>query len=217
MFCSKPAAVAALTLIAAAAASNASAQEASRWFVHAGPAHVAPHEKATMKAGGQDVPGANVVIDNRWTVEGEIGYYLTKNIAIAAAGGYPPKFSVVASGSLAGLGTAGKMTGGPAGLLVQYHFNPEGKVQPYVGAGASFLVVFGTDDGVMQSLKAKSAVGTALQVGSDFMISDRWGAFVDVKKAFVDTVATGTLGGAPVRAKVTVDPVVSNVGVTYRF
>lgn len=213
---STPIALVAATLLAAAA-SGAQAQEASRWFVHFGPAQVAPHEKATMTAGGSPVPGADVSIANRWTAEGEVGYFLTKNVAIAAAGGFPPKFTVVAAGTLSGLGAAGKMTGGPAGLLAQYHFNPEGKVQPYVGAGASFLVVFDTEDGALQNLKARSAVGTALQVGSNFMVNDRWGAFIDVKKAFVKTVAKGTLGGAPVRAEVKVDPIVTNFGVAYRF
>ena len=100
---------------------------------------------------------------------------------------------------------------------MQYHFNRGGMVQPYVGAGASFLVVFDTKDGVMQNLKAKSSVGTALQAGADVMFNDRWGGFVDVKKAYVSTVAKGTLGGAPVRADVKVDPIVTNVGLTYRF
>jgi outer membrane protein len=178
---------------------------------------VAPDEDATMTAGGGPVPGANVSIGSEWTVAGEVGYFVTPNIAIAVAAGFPPTFKVKASGTLAGLGEAGKMTGGPAGLLVQYHFNPKGRIQPYVGAGAAFLIVFDTEDGVMTELKAKSAVGTAIQAGADIMVSDRVGVFVDVKKAWVGTIATGWLGPAPVRAKVNVDPLVTNFGVTYKF
>lgn len=211
----KQAALAALAVAAIATTSHA--QPTDQWFVHAGPALVAPDESATMSAGGQAIPGANVSIDSRWTFEGEIGRYLTRNVAIAVAAGYPPTFTVKTAGSLTGLGTAGTMTGGPAGILLQYHFNREGRIQPYVGAGASFLVVFGTDDGVMTNLKAKSAVGTALQVGSDFMLNDHWGAFIDVKKAWVGTLATGSMGPNPVRAKVHVDPLVTNMGVTYHF
>jgi outer membrane protein len=211
----KLAACAALAALAVAA--PAQAQDASRWFVHLGPALVSPDEDAAMTAGGQPLAGANVSIDSRWTLEGEIGYFVTPNIAIAVAAGFPPTFKVDTAGTLAGMGTAGKMTGGPAGVLVQYHFNPEGRFQPYVGAGASFLVVFDTDDGLMTELKAKSAVGTALQAGANIMIDDRWGLFVDVKKAWVGTVATGNLGPAPVRAKVDVDPIVTNFGLTYRF
>jgi outer membrane protein len=209
------AALAALAVVALA--TSAHAENADRWFVHAGPALVAPDEDATMTAGGGPVPGANVEIDSRWTVEGELGYFVTPNIAIALAAGFPPTFKVKAAGTLAGLGEAGEMTGGPAGLLVQYHFNRQGRIQPYVGAGAAFLIVFDTKDGVMTDLKAKSAVGTALQAGADVMINDRLGVFVDVKKAWVGTIATGWLGPAPVRAKVNVDPLVTNFGVTYHF
>jgi outer membrane protein len=211
----KHAALAALAL--AAAASTARAEDASKWFVHVGPAIVAPDENAKMSAGGAPLAGANVTIDSRWTIEGEVGRYITPNIAIAVAAGYPPTFKVDAAGSIAAMGTAGKMTGGPAGLLAQYHFNRNGMIQPYVGAGASFLVVFDTKDGVMSDLQAKSSIGAALQAGADVMVDDHWGAFIDVKKAWVGTIATGFMGAVPIRAKVSVDPVVGNVGVAYHF
>lgn len=204
-------------LASASMATAASAQDASRWIVHAGPAFVDPDESALMTAGGAPVPGANVKIKGKWTVEGELTYLVTPHIGLAVAAGAPPTFDIQTAGSLAGLGKAGEMTGGPAGLLVQYHFNPQGKFQPYVGAGASFLVVFDTKDGVLTKVKAKSAVGTALQVGANMMFTDKVGGFIDVKKAFVDTTATGFLGAAPVRAKVQVDPLVYNAGVAWRF
>ena len=83
--------------------------------------------------------------------------------------------------------------------------------------GAAFLIVFDTKDGSLNNLKAKSAVGPAIQAGSNFMINDKYGAFIDVKKAWVGTVATATLGPMPVVAKVKVDPIVVNAGLTYRF
>lgn len=212
----KQAALAALAL-SAAAVSSAKAEDASKWFAHVGPAIVAPDEKAKMTAGGYAVPGATVSIPSRWTVEGELGRYITRNIAIAVAAGYPPTFKVNGAGSVAAIGEAGKMTGGPAGVLLQYHFNRNGMIQPYVGAGASFLVVFDTKDGAMTNLKAKSNIGTALQAGTDIMFNDHWGAFIDVKKAWVGTVATGSMFGAPARAKVKVDPVVGNFGLAYHF
>src|SRR5689334_1386591 len=110
-------------LALASAGTVAHAEDASRWFVHVGPAVVDPDESAKMSAGGQPVPGAGVSIKSRWTVEGELGRYITPHIAIAFAAGYPPTFKVNASGTIAALGEAGKMTGGPAGLLLQYHFN----------------------------------------------------------------------------------------------
>jgi outer membrane protein len=215
MYSIKAAAIAAVLGMAIVAPAHA--ETTDRWFVHAGPAFVHPVEKTSMQAGGAGVPGADVSIKGRWTVEGELGYYVTPNVAVAFAAGVPPNFKVQAAGSLAGLGTAGKITGGPAGLMLQYHFNRDGRIQPYVGAGASFLVVFATKDAVLTNVSARSSVGTALQAGADFMFDDHLGAFIDVKKAYVGTVAKGFLGAAPVRAKVLLDPVVANMGVTYHF
>jgi len=215
MYSLKAAAVAAVLGVAVAAPAHA--QTMDRWFVHAGPAFVQPVERTSMEAGGAAVPGADVKIKGRWTVEGEVGYFVTPNVAIGFAAGLPPTFKVQAAGSLTGLGTAGKITGGPAALTVQYHFNREGRVQPYVGAGASFLVVFKTKDAVLTDVSAKSNIGTALQAGADVMFTDHLGGFVDVKKAFVSTVAKGFLGPAPVRAKVLLDPIAANAGITYHF
>jgi outer membrane protein len=209
------AALAALALASLAGAAHA--QETNRWFFHVGPAYVDPAESATMTAGGAPVPGADVSIDGRWTVEGELGFYVTKNVSVSLAAGAPPTFKVMASGTLAALGEAGEMTGGPAGLLAQYHINPEGRFSPYVGAGAAFLIVFDTSDGNLSNLKANSAIGPAIQAGADYKLNDSYGLFFDVKKAWVGTVAKANLGPVPVRAKVKVDPVVLNAGLTYRF
>jgi outer membrane protein len=186
---------------AAALATSAQAQQAGDWIFHLGPAIVDPDESASLTAGGAPVPGGN----------------LTPNLAVSVAAGFPPEFTIKGAGSLAGLGTAGKMRGGPAGIFAQYHFNRAGRVSPYVGAGVAFLVVFGTEDGALSNVEADSAVGTSLQAGANLWLNDRWGAFIDVKKVFIETESTGSLGGAPVRAEVTIDPLVTNFGLAWRF
>jgi outer membrane protein len=210
----KTAACAAVALGAMAA--TAHAEDAGKWFVHLGPAYVDPIERGTIYAGGALYPGADVAISGRATVEGEIGYYVTRHIALAAAGGFPPTFEVKGAGSLAGV-SAGKITGGPAGVFLEYHPVRTGRIQPYAGAGAAFLLVFGTKDGALSGLTAKSSAGPAIGGGVDLMVNSKWGAFVDVKKAWLGTIARGSLGGAPVKADVRVDPMVYNVGVAYHF
>ncbi len=209
-----------LALASAAAlslASAAHAQDASRWFVHAGPATMMLDPKATMTAGGAAVPGAAVKVPNTWTVEGEIGYYITPNIAAAFAGGYPPVVTVNAAGTLSALGKAGQMQAGPSAINGSYHFNPGGMVQPYVGAGMAFMIVWSTKDAALTNLKVDNAVGPEVQAGIDFMINKKWGAYFDYKRAWLDTTARGNLGPAPVVAKLQLNPTVLNAGVTYRF
>jgi outer membrane protein len=209
--------IAAAAAVLALAATSAHADDASRWTVHIGAADVAPQESGKVSAAGATVPGGNVSMSNGWTAEVELGYALTRNFSLAFATGYPPTFTVKGAGSLSPLGTAGKITGGPSAVMAQWHFNRNGRIQPYVGAGASFLLVFGTKDGVLSHVKADNAVGTALQAGVDAMIDKHWGLFLDVKKAWISTTSTGALGPAPVEAKVNIDPVVPSFGATYRF
>lgn len=205
-------AIAALSLTTAA-----NAEDLSRWFVHVGPAEVALETKATVSMAGQAIPGAAVSIAPQWTVEAEVGYFVTPKIAVALAGGFPPTATINASGTLSALGRAGQMTYGPSTLNAQYHFIREGVFQPYVGAGLTVMLVFDTKDAALSNLKVDNAVGSDLQIGSDFMLSPHWGAYVDVKQAFLSTTATGALGGAPVSAKVQLNPAVFNAGAVYRF
>lgn len=211
----KRAAVAALAIAATATAAHA--EDSSQWFAHVGAALVHPDASDTLTLGGQLVPGSNVHIEQRWTVEGEVGRYLTRNIAISVAGGYPPTFIVQGAGSVSAFGQLGKMTGGPAAVMVQYHFLRDQKIQPYVGAGPAVLVVFSTRDGTVQNLRAATVAGPAVQAGADIMLNDRWGLFVDVKKAWITTTAKGSAEGFPVRAEVKVNPIVPSFGVAYHF
>ena len=198
-------------------ATAANAEDASRWFLHVGPAEMMLAPKATVTAGGQPVPGAAVSVPNAWTVEGEIGYFITPHIAAAFAGGYPPVVTINGAGSLAAIGKAGQMQAGPSALNLSYHFNRGGAVQPYVGAGTAFMIVWNTKDGSLTNLKVDNTIGPEVQVGSDFMINQHWGAFVDYKRAWLDTTAKANLGPAPVVAKVQLNPTVINAGVVYRF
>jgi outer membrane protein len=102
-------------------------------------------------------------------------------------------------------------------LTAHYHFSGLGRLQPYIGAGPAFMYVFDDKDGIMGDLKIGHTVGFAVQIGADYMITDRWGIFVDVKKAILRTDATGSLGVAPVSADIKLDPLVVHTGVTFRF
>jgi outer membrane protein len=104
-----------------------------------------------------------------------------------------------------------------AHTMAEAKFVDLGRFQPYLGAGPAFMYVFDDNDGLMNRLKVKEAVGFAFQAGADFMIDQHWGLFVDAKKAILRTHATGFLGVLPVKADVKLDPLVLSGGLTYRF
>lgn len=214
----KTLALAGIAALGLATAANAQqVQDTSRWFVHVGPALMMLDPKTSMTAGGQPVPGAAVKVADAWTVEGEIGYFITPNIAAAFAGGYPPVVTVNAAGSLTGVGKVGQMQAGPSALNMSYHFNRGGMIQPYVGAGMAFMIVWSAKGAALSDLNVDHAVGPEVQAGADVMIDSHWGAFFDYKRTWLDTTAKGALGPAPVVAKIQLNPTVVNAGVTYRF
>jgi outer membrane protein len=208
----------AASLIAGAAAAQDAG--ASRWYLHLGPGAVIPNESATMTAGGAAVPGADIVIPNQVTLIGEIGYFVTPQVAVSFTGGLPPLAKISAAGSLKGYGTVGKVTYGPMALTATYHLGEPTAawpVRPYIGVGPVYMPVFSNRDGVLTKLDVHSAWGVAGQIGVEGMITDRIGAYFDLKKAILRTDATGNLGPAPVTSHITLDPLVVSGGVAFHF
>lgn len=210
-------AVIAFAAIAAPAAASESASDASRWYVHAGPAAVALSEGAEIKAAGNVIPGATIYIKTNVTPVVEIGYMPTPNIGISFTGGWPPLAKVEGAGSLKGAGTIGKATYGPMALTAHYHFLSQGPVRPYVGAGPVFMYIFKEQDGLLRDLNVKHHFGFAVQAGAEIAVHDRVGLFFDVKKAHLRTSATGLLGPAPTSSKIKMDPLVIHSGLAFKF
>ncbi|HEX3699625.1 MAG TPA: OmpW family outer membrane protein [Phenylobacterium sp.] len=201
----------------ACGATAAHAQDSDRWFVKAGPAMVTQDENATFTMGGAPVPGANIKINPTYTIEAQVGYFVTNNVAIAFTGGLPPTARVHGDGTVAALGTLGQAVFGPMTLTARYQFNRQGRFQPYVGAGAAMLVIFKTKDGAVSDLKAKNDVGEAVEAGADYWITPNTGVYVDAKQTWLKTTTTGFLFGAPVVGKVRLNPEAYSVGVVHRF
>lgn len=188
-----------------------------RFYIHAGPAGLFYSESAKMRAFGSPIAGADVRVPSSLTFAAEIGYYLSPNFAVGLAGGYPPLAKVEAKGSITGLGTLGKVDGGPMALTAQYHFTGLGAFQPYIGAGPALMIIFKDHDGAVTNLNTDHTLGFTGQVGFNYMLSENWGVFVDLKKVYLRPKTQGYLGAAPIRATVTLDPLVLHTGVTYKF
>jgi len=196
----------------------ASAQEAPKpFYIHIGPGDVILDAGAKLSEGGQVIPGATVSANNSVTAVVEVGYHFTPNWAVSFTGGYPPTARIQTAGTIAGLGEAGKAVYGPMALTLHYHFLGFGRFQPYIGGGGVFMHVFSVTDGVFTDLHVSDHFGYLGQVGADYLISDKWGAFVDFKKAHLRTSSSGMFGGALITGAVKLDPAVVHGGVSYRF
>lgn len=194
--------------------------EDPRWFANLGVAHVMFHESATLSAAGTPVPGGNASASDNTTLALELGYKLTPQWSASATIGVPPTSKVAGSGTASAFGEMGRVKYGPLVLGGQYHLAPTANIQPYVGAGAVYYRVLSSRDGAIEQLDVKSGWGSMLQAGVRMPLNERYSLFFDVKKLFLKSSAAGLLpamGGAPVSAQITLNPVVVHLGLSVNF
>ncbi len=165
-----------------------------------------PDEGGTTSAGGS----ANV--DNDYIPELDFTYFFTKNIAaelILATTRHRVKVD-----GLADLGSVRLL---PPVLTLQYHFMPDSKISPYIGAGVNFTITFDEDkSSEITAVNYSNEFGYAFQIGVDYKINDRYSLNFDIKKVFVETDITVN-GGAITAPGIDLDPWVFGFGVGYTF
>ncbi len=142
-----------------------------------------------------------------------LSYFLTDNLAIEAIAG-TTKHTIRAQGGATDV-VVHKTWVLPPVVALQYHFAPQSKVSPYVGAGINYMLFYGDKDKNGFKVKLKDGFGTALQAGVDIAIQGPWSANVDVKKVFFSTDAS--INGGALKSKVNLDPWVLSAGVGYKF
>jgi outer membrane protein len=192
------------------------------FYVHAG-ALGAFFQTNAQPTGGGLFGATNIVVRPVYTLAFEEGYFVTPDIATALSSGLPPIEHYKATGLVgeAALGTdlTGSTRAGSIVCLLQYHFTQFGALQPYLGAGAAYVLVFGNiSDGILTNFSVDQNFGFVVQGGADLMLSPNWGLFIDGKKAFYSTDAQGfAVTGIPVRAHVQLDPWLLSTGITFKY
>lgn len=166
--------------------------------------------------GGHTAIGGSPDVDNAYVPEVDLTYFLTQNIAlelIAATSNHDVKLKGSALGDL-DLGDTWIL---PPTLTLQYHFTPDNKFSPYIGAGINYTLPYSEDaaGGAITDLEVDGSFGYALQVGADYWLTDNWGLNLDVKKLWLDVDASVNNGA--VKGEVELDPWIVGVGVSYRF
>ena len=197
----------ATSLLAAAPA----AAEQGDWLIRLRGLHVMPNEGATI-----DPIGGDVDIDTSIVPELDISYYFAPAWSVELILGVTPH-DVMAVNTIAGDVDLGSVTLLPPTLTLQYHFNANGRVRPYVGAGVNFTHFFNEDlpaGSIATSIDYDDSFGLAAQAGIDFDINDVWFFNADVKKIDINTDVT--INGT-IQADVDIDPWVFGIGFGRRF
>ena len=174
-------------------------------------------DKIDLMVGGAPFPGAGLSTFEHQTVSAQFAYFFTDTIAFNATLGFPPTISIYGAGSIGALPRLGKATYGPTAFTVQWHPVSTGRVRPYVGVGASYMIVFDTQDGAFADLKVENDLGFAFEAGVDFPLDARSSLFLDAKKALLRPRATGSFQGAPVVGETRLDPWAFTAGVSFKL
>lgn len=223
-----------LTLAAAFLPTLAQA-EAGDWVVRVRATHISPDEdsklgKMTNAALGGPVlnPGAELEVESNTIPELDISYYFTKNIAaeLILALGSKHDVNIHKNGDvgqvLAGKHGLGEVNVLPPTLTLQWHFNPDQMIDPYVGAGINYTRFM--DNGLkldatnMPIRVERNSWGPALQAGVDINLQDGWLLNADIKKLWIDTDVKMNAGAGYVKIdKLDIDPWVVSFGIGKKF
>ncbi|WP_460840741.1 OmpW/AlkL family protein [Noviherbaspirillum agri] len=175
-------------------------------LVRARAVHIDTANKSSDEGAG--VPKDAITISNKTIPEIDISYFITPNIAAELILTYPQKHKVYAAGTK--IGTFKHL---PPTLSLQYHFTPEAKISPYVGAGVNYTRI--SDEKLNGGLRLENdSFGYALQAGVDFKLDKNWSINLDVKKV---QIRADVKAGSTKVSEVKVDPLLIGVGIGYRF
>lgn len=211
------------------AASIAQAHQAGDIIVRAGAVTVDPREDSSgIKLAGADV-GGKATLDSNTQLGLNFAYMLTDKVGIELLAATPFSHDVGIAGSPAGVdelnGKLGSIKHLPPTLsLVYYPLDNASAFKPYVGAGINYTWFF--DEDLSSAAKnnlgfdgfsLENSWGLAAQIGADYMLNDNWMINAQVRYIDIETTGKTSLGGAPVKVDVDVDPWVYMVGLGYKF
>jgi outer membrane protein len=118
-------------------------------------------------------------------------------------------------------GTSGDLDMMPLTAVLQYHFAPNGFIDPYVGAGAAYVLFDDVkSDGLngIEKINFKDDAGLAVNAGLGVRLSPRLGLNLDAKYIPLESNATATVvGGGETQGKVDISPIIVSAGLSLRF
>lgn len=173
--------------------------------------YFAPDESADI-----DTIGGNIEASDEFLHEIDFTYFFTDNIAaelILAS----PRHDIKAKQTSLGEVDLGEVSLLPPVLTAQYHFMPDKRFSPYVGAGINYTWYYNDSPagGTVTSIDYDGSFGWALQAGFDFEIAPLWFLNLDVKKIW--TGPDVRLNGGAINADVDLDPWAISFGIGYKL
>jgi outer membrane protein len=195
---------------AAALAVTALPVHAEDWFVRVGAVQVSPKSDNGTLAGG----ALKTDIDSNTQLGLILGRHLSPNLAVEVLAATPFSHTAKLNGA-----KAVDFKHLPPTVSLQWYFNPEGRVNPFVGAGLNYTFVYDEKPvagGPVAGAKIglDNSFGLAAQAGLVFKMSDAIDLVLDAR--WIDIDSDVKVNGSKVGTAV-VDPLVVGLTLGYRF
>ena len=159
----------------------------------------------------KDATGLGLTVNNKTIPEVDVTYFFNKNLAAELILTVPQKQTVNSSVLAADIGTFKHL---PPTLTLQWHFDGNADVKPYVGAGINYTRISKVNLTAADASLDNHNWGGALQAGIDFPIDKNLSFNIDVKKVYLQTnVYVSGLD----RGVLKLNPSLIGVGLGYRY
>ncbi len=179
------------------------AKEAGDWVIRFGGSYIEP------KSNNSEI----VSVDGQMGVTFNFSYFMTRNLAVEVLAALPYEHDI----NLVNGPKVASTKHLPPTASIQYHFLPEGRVQPYLGLGVNYTLFFSEDTtGPLAgaNLKLEDSWGWAGEVGMDIPMNDKW--LLNFSARYIDIDTDARLDGASL-GTVSIDPWVYGAHLGIRF
>jgi outer membrane protein len=191
------------------------------YFVRLGAGVVDYRTSGSASTRGNAIDNARVAFNSHAVATAEAGWRFSPLWSMSLLAGIPPTVSLQGEGALERLGVLRKVTYGSVIAGLQFHPFGQGWIDPYVGGGLDYTFVFRTRGGSLPDLRIADSFGPVLQAGVDLRLTERLSLYLDARKIWLSFDGKGMAptshGLAPVRVEVQPNPVVTTVGLSFRF
>lgn len=173
------------------------------------------YTQVNPSSGNGTLAGADANVNSDGSLTGSLGYKFTPNMFVELGTALAPFEHEV---TLDGLGTVASLKHRPTVLSLNYQFNADATVRPFVRVGYGWIGISDeTTRGALAGLdiSADDASGLAFGAGIDFFVAERVFIRADVSRLDFDSdVTVETLGNV---GTAEVDPLVYGVALGYQF
>lgn len=198
--------LAGIAAVAALLSGPAAAYDAGEWTFKAGLTNIDPEQT------NGDTLAGELVIDDDSSLSLLGTYFVADNIGIELLASLPFEHDWTVGGAV-----GGSVQHLPPTLSVQYFFNNNGPLVPYVGLGLNYTIFFSEEafgDLAGANIDLEDSFGIAAQVGADYNFTDQ--LFMNLDVRYIQIESDVSVNGAVI-GEAEINPLVVGLNVGYRF